>query len=290
MGDYTVTDVRVYPGDSGFLLDDGVTAVLYDSGFGFTGFEMADRINAALGSRPLDYIFLTHSHYDHALGSACVTQRFPGAKVVAAQHAAAVFRRPGALAVMAELDGKKAARRGVTKPIFYGDGLRVDIEVNDGDVIRVGVRSFEALSLPGHTKCSMGFYCPEERLLLSCETLGVYDGESTIAPAFLVGYQSSLEAIDRVSTLDIRHIVSPHFGLLSEEQTAWFIGHARRAAENAARSIAQLLESGAGEEQIFDWYSERYIRGRFEDIYPEDAARLNTSIMTRLIGKELLDR
>ena len=65
----TITDVRVHPGDSGFLLDDGQTAILYDSGFAFTGYAVADKIKTILGARPLDYIFLTHSHYDHALGS-----------------------------------------------------------------------------------------------------------------------------------------------------------------------------------------------------------------------------
>jgi hypothetical protein len=32
-----ITDVRVLPGDSGFLIDDGKTSILYDTGFAFTG-------------------------------------------------------------------------------------------------------------------------------------------------------------------------------------------------------------------------------------------------------------
>ena len=66
----TITDVRAVAGDSAFLIDDGETAVLCDTGFGFTGYSVADNIQRILGDRPLDYILLTHSHYDHALGSA----------------------------------------------------------------------------------------------------------------------------------------------------------------------------------------------------------------------------
>ena len=33
MTDLKITDVRVLPGDSGFLIDDGKTSILYDSGF-----------------------------------------------------------------------------------------------------------------------------------------------------------------------------------------------------------------------------------------------------------------
>ena len=32
----------IHPGDSGFLIDDGKTAILIDSGYGFTGFRMAE--------------------------------------------------------------------------------------------------------------------------------------------------------------------------------------------------------------------------------------------------------
>ena len=72
-----ITDVRALPGDSAFLVDDGKTAILYDSGFAFTGEAVAEKIAAALGDRSLDYIFLTHSHYDHALGAAYVLRAYP---------------------------------------------------------------------------------------------------------------------------------------------------------------------------------------------------------------------
>ena len=32
-----IIDMRVVLGDSGFLLDDGETSILYDTGFAFTG-------------------------------------------------------------------------------------------------------------------------------------------------------------------------------------------------------------------------------------------------------------
>ena len=69
MKDIKIIDMRVQPGDSAFLIDDSETAILYDSGFGFTGFALAEKVKNYLGRRPLNYIFLTHSHYDHALGS-----------------------------------------------------------------------------------------------------------------------------------------------------------------------------------------------------------------------------
>lgn len=77
MLDLRITDVRAVPADSAFLVDDGETAILYDSGFAFTGNAVAQNVRRALGDRPLDFIFLTHSHYDHALGAVYVKQVFP---------------------------------------------------------------------------------------------------------------------------------------------------------------------------------------------------------------------
>ena len=44
MKDFKITDVRINPGDAGYLIDDGETAILYDTGFGFTGADMAKKI------------------------------------------------------------------------------------------------------------------------------------------------------------------------------------------------------------------------------------------------------
>ena len=62
MDNIRVYDARVLPGDSAFLIDDGETAVLYDSGFGFTGPALVRKLEDLLQGRSLDYIFLTHSH------------------------------------------------------------------------------------------------------------------------------------------------------------------------------------------------------------------------------------
>lgn len=288
MNDIKITDMRSHLGDSAFLIDDGETSILYDSGFGFTGFKVAENIKKQLGNRRLDYIFLTHSHYDHALGSAYVLRYWSDARVAAGRYASEIFKRPGAKAVMKELDGKFAAQCGVTEYEFLGDELRVDIPCDDGDIIRAGGMSFEVLNLPGHTKCSVGYYCRERRLLLSSETIGVYDGGRNIVPSYLVGYEMSLSSIDRVTALDIDKLLSPHLGILSSEQTEYFLENAKNASAEAAEIILKSLKSGKTSGEIIELFKEKYWWGYVRDIYPVDAMELNTSIMIKLIKKELL--
>lgn len=288
MNKLEVYDVRVQPGDSAFLLDDGEAAVLFDSGFGFTGFGVADNIKKRLGDRRLDCILLSHSHYDHALGSAYITQRYPNTRVAAGEYAASVFPREGAQRVMRELDRKFADKCGVGEYPFLGDKLRVDIPLKDGDIVNAGGMSFRAVNLPGHTKCSIGYYCAERKLLLSSETIGVYDGGEIIVPSFLVGYEMTLRSIERVEQLEINRLLAPHLGILSEEQTEYFLGNAKRAAVEAAQFITESVKSGRTDAEIIAEFKRHYLRGYIADIYPEDAADLNTSIMIKLIKREVM--
>ena len=286
--DIKVTDVRCQKGDAAFLIDDGKTSILYDTGFGFTGYAVAENIKKVLGERPLDYIFLTHSHYDHALGSAYVLRNFPNVKVVAGTYAADVFKRDGAKRVMKELDSKFAKQCGVTDYEFLGDELRVDIPVDDGDIVKAGDMEFEVISLPGHTRCCVAFYSAKEGLLLSNETLGVYDGDTTIMPVFLVSFSDALSSIEKMEARKITSIVAPHLGLLNQDQTEFFLGNMKSAAQNTADHFLDSIKNGLCDDEIIEQYKQKYWHGYIKEIYPEDAMTLNTSIMIRLIKKELL--
>lgn len=286
--DIKVTDVRCQKGDAAFLIDDGKTSILYDTGFGFTGYAIADNIKKCLGERQLDYIFLTHSHYDHALGSAYVLRRYPSAKVVAGKYAVDIFGRDGAKRVMKELDSKFAKTCGVDDYEFLGDELRVDIVVDDGDIVEAGDMAFEVISLPGHTRCCVGFYLAKESLLLSAETLGVYDGDKTIMPICLVSFSDTISSIEKIEARNVKSIVSPHWGLLNKEQTEFFIGNMKSAAQNIVDSFIDSIKNGLSDQDIIEQFKEQFWHGDIRETYPEDALTLNTSIMIRLIKNELL--
>ena len=288
MRNIKITDVRAEKGDAAILIDDGKTSVLYDVGFGFTGARVAENVKSVLGDRQLDYIFLTHSHYDHALGSPSVLREYPEAKVVAGEYAAYVFTRDGAKRVMRELDGKVAAAAGVAEYELFGDELRVDLTVRDGETVKAGDMTFEVVAMPGHTRCCVGFFEREAGLLLSTETLGSFDGESLIVPSFLTSYTDTLRSIERVKTLLIKNILAPHYGLLNEERTEYVLENMRAATEDAASEIARRIQSGESDEAIVDALKDKLLRGYIKEIYPEDAAKLNFSIMIALVKKELL--
>ncbi len=288
MNNIKITDVRALPGDSAFLIDDGETAIMYDSGFAFTGYRVADKIKAILGERSLDYIFLTHSHYDHALGSVYAKRYWKDAKVVAGEYAAKIFAKPTAKAVMRDLDQKFAAKCSVTEYEDLIDDLSVDIAAKDGDVIEAGNMEFEIISLPGHTRCSVGFYCEEEKLLLGCESLGVYKKSGDVVPSFLVGYNMTLESIEKASNLGAEKILVPHFGVIDKEKADSYLKTSKENTISVAQAIVRMLKEGASKEEIRKDYMDRFYHGDIKKVYPIDAITLNTDITINLVEKELM--
>ena len=274
-------------GDSGFLIDDGKTAILYDTGFGFTGDKLAENVNAQLGERNLDYIFLTHSHYDHALGAVYVQKMYPDAKIVAGEYAAKIFEKPSAKSVMRRLDRQFARKCGVYEDEDLIDNLSVDIVVNDGDKIQVGDMTFTVINLPGHTKCSIGFYLEENKLLLNPETLGVYFGNNSILPICLVGYNMSLESFRKVDDFEIDNMLVPHYGLLNKEETKFFLENSEKVLRKTAEHVVEIFSNGGSYDDALKFFEDNFYTETIRPTYPIDAFLLNTGIMIELIRKEL---
>ena len=281
-----ITDVRFHKGDSAFLIDDGKTAVLYDTGFAFTGDMIAENIKKELKDRTLDYIFLTHSHYDHAAGSAYILRHFPDAKIVASEYTAEVFKRDGAKKVMRSLDRKFATACGIDEYEDLFDNLTVHIPLKDGDTIKAGNMEFTAMELKGHTRCSMGYYLASEKLLLSCETLGVYDGDKTIVPSYLVSFSDTLKSIEKVKKTDIESLLLPHCGVLDTEQKTFYLNNVENSAVETFEEIKTLITNGKTKNEIIEYFREKFYKNKIKKMYPEDAMLLNTSITIDLVAKE----
>lgn len=287
MSDLKITDVRSIAGDSAFLIDDGKTAILYDTGFAFTGYDVAKKIKAELGERVLDYIFLTHSHYDHALGSVYVLKYWPDAKVVAGEYAAKIFAKDSAKQLMRTLDRKFAEKCGVTEYEDLIDNLKVDIALEDQDTIKAGDMTFTAIALPGHTKCSIAFYLNEKKLLLGAETPGIFDGKELIFPTYLVGYQMTLDSIDKLLEFDIDNILIPHFGVLDKEATSFYLSNMKKSTLEIAKATAEIIKKDS-KEAAAEYLKQMVRASDLSEGYPPDALELNTSIMVGVLEKELV--
>lgn len=281
---YNVTPVR--GGDAFLFVYDDVT-FLFDSGFGFSGFKLHENIVKVLGDRPLDYVLLTHSHYDHALGSAHLSRVYPNLKVVAFSYAAKILGKEGARATMTRLDEAAREINGFDTHFEDMDNLHADIAVEDGEKLMIGNHEVQVVSLPGHTRDSVGYYFAEEKLMLGCETIGMYVKDGIVMPSFLVGYQMSLDSIEKVSTFDIESYMIPHWGLLTGDQVKTFFEDSKKSHVMGKDIIVDAYKAGKTTEEIIEIFAKDYYSDEVKKMYPPAAFSENINIQIPLILHEM---
>lgn len=273
-------------GSECYLIDNGSSAALVDSGFAFCAHQMIENVKRELGARPLDYIFLTHTHYDHASGSAYCRSEWPGVRCVGSAYAAKILAKESAVAVMRDMNSSAAALYGYAEYPDELDKLGIDIVVADGDTIDLGGMEVRVVEAPGHTRCSVAFYVPSERTLLSCETIGICGEGDYVVPCYLVGYDVTLQSIRKVQALDVEQMLVPHTGMISGEPCATFLRNALICAQSYKDEVVACHASGMTIEQITQHCKDRYYVGKVRDIQPEKAYDLNAKYMIpMLIGE-----
>ena len=146
---------------------------------------------------------------------------------------------------------------------------------------------FRVCEFPGHTRCSIGFYCEEEKLLLSCETLGVYGGGIGMIPIYLVGYNMAVDSLRKAMGLDVEVMLMPHTDVVQGPQVRTFAAEALKNTEETAREIMEMYRSGSDEKELIETVVRRYFTGYVRKLTPEAAFRLNAGYMIKCIIRDL---
>ncbi|MDR0596746.1 MAG: MBL fold metallo-hydrolase [Clostridiales Family XIII bacterium] len=257
---FDITNVTGNPGGTSFLVATGGGTFLVDTGLSFSADATAENLRAALAGRGLDYILLTHSHFDHAAGTPTIARAFPEAKVVASEYAAYVFTRPGAREMIRRLDVAAAKFVGAEVGEDTTSELRVDMVVAGGDTISANDTVVRVYNTPGHTNCSMSYYFEREDLFAGSESSGFMFGD-IVWPSFMTSCRDSLAAIDLIEKLAPCHLLLPHSGLLSGEGAKAFPAHIRRETREKAEFILSRHHSGMDEDSIVRDFTREYYDG-----------------------------
>lgn len=280
---YSLSNVGALPGSDAFLLvTEGKTALL-DSGFSFCAEQMLDNIARVLGDRKLDYVLLTHSHYDHASGSVYCRKRWPEVLIAGSAHTARVLAKDSARSLMRQLNASAASEQGVTNYEDLLSELKVDLVLAEGDEIDLGTIRLKVLELPGHTRCSIGFYSEKARLLLGCETLGVLSAPRLVMPCCLVSVQDSLQAIERVAKLDIESLLLPHSGLLQGKACQQFLKDSSGWLAETGKRLREAHAAGRSEADLRQMFKDLFYTDLARQNQPEKAFDLNASYIIPLL-------
>ena len=283
---FSIKNCTAVHGGECFLIMTDSANILVDSGYGFCAKETSKKIKAFLGDNTLDYILLTHSHYDHALGSAGISHDFPTVKIIASEYCAAILEKPSAREAIRKMDVSAAKIYSFPAPEDLTGKLRVDKTVKDGEEFLLGDYAVRAVALPGHTKCSMGYYFVKEKVMISCETIGLYAGFGKVLPGCLVGYKMTIDSCEKIARLDMNEMLVSHSGMLYKEDIYEFLKKARESTDECKDFIVGAWKDGLDFNGIVRKFKEKYYSEDISEFYPEPALLANLKAQIPMFIKE----
>ncbi len=104
----------------------------------------------------LQYILLTHSHWDHIGDVAAIKDKYPSSQILVHKEDEANLINPGA-------DGLPLAM-----PI---EGVKPDGYLKEGQIIKIGDLSCQVIETPGHSRGSVCFYFEAQKVVFTGDTL-----------------------------------------------------------------------------------------------------------------------
>lgn len=259
--------VRVTAGTGGesYLILGGKKAALYDTGMAFAQKRLIANIERGLqehGYEGLEYVILSHTHYDHIGALPYILSRWPSVKVCGAEKTVRVFKSKGAKETMVRLGiaarDRYAATEDEKKCEIRADNLRCDIVMADGDSLELGGITVSSYVTKGHTDCSMTFMLEPYMTMLTSESTGVLRLDGKMYTAILKDYFQTIEAAEKCKALKPKMIIGNHYGRVPECLTDRYFDLYIEAATGERSFIVGLKKKNLSHEEILKAYESVY--------------------------------
>ena len=265
-----------YGGSEGNLLVGEDFTALFDCGMAFCANDTIQNVKNALADRPLDYVFITHTHYDHVGALPFFRKEWPQLRLVTSEIGAAILVKDTPRRVIREFSVSAAKSHGVTYDINYSDNdFHAEIVVKDKDIIPLGGLSVEVLETPGHTRDSLCYFIPELALLILNETPGVLLSDGSICPCYLTSYSDTIHSIEKCLRIRYKYLSLPHRGIVNNNDADGFLN--KTLAVNAACRdfILGMNEKNLDKNDILDLFCQKYSSELLLRYQPKEAFIVN---------------
>lgn len=248
-------------GDTVLFVGSEKTALI-DTGMEYCSLQLVEDLRKELGERPLDYILLTHSHYDHVAGLPALRHAWPRAKVCAHPHAAKILSKESVRQFMMKMSKKNYEEVGAGHEAagYPLEDYRIDVELTEGMKIDLGDVRFRVIETPGHTKCSVSFYDEINQILFASESSGIanVDDRLSVEPTFLSSYVQSMESIGKLKSLPVKQILQSHRDMSTMIDPASYFERAQMQFHLTKDIILAMYRNGLEFDRILKIYTDIY--------------------------------
>ena len=277
---------RVTAGHGGesLLIFGSEKTALYDCGMDYCGEQTVANIVKALDGRPLDCIFLSHSHYDHIGALPYIKDRYPKSVVYASQKCADVLLRENARKLIAELG---AEARDLYRPgsdhVIRTDQLHVDVILRDGDSVSLGDETMTTYETKGHTDCSLTYYLQPLGLLFTSESTGILEGKDYVHTPILKSFPEAIASSYKCEGLKPNYICLPHFGMLPQYYNDVYFAKFREECRSKMTFVRTMMREGMNFDEMLANYIQIYWTSAKEKEQPIEAFEINSGHILRAL-------
>jgi len=222
--------------------------ILIDTGTAFFGNKLKDYLKSQ-NIEEIDYLLLTHSHYDHIGGVPVILKNFRVKNIFAHSYLKNVLKSEKAIRIINNLNKIELS---VLDPFlnYEFEPFEITNEVRENDFLDFGKIKILFYETPGHTKDSVSYYMLPYKIIIPGEAIGVPNkDDSYILPQFLSSFETYIESINKIKNLDIEIVGLPHEHLIFGKENV------KNYIENSLKSTyeyAQIIENAIVEYKNFD--------------------------------------
>jgi glyoxylase-like metal-dependent hydrolase (beta-lactamase superfamily II) len=234
--------------------------VIIDSGFPADRHELMEGLlQISLAPKDIDYVALTHLHFDHAGGAGFLARENPDLKVFIHAKGARHLINPTRLTEsVRRAYGERFHLVGSPWPVAENQVHTI----GTGDSIDLGCSQLEVYSTPGHAKHHVIFFDPVSESVFSGDAMGSqYPGlpNFVLSPPADYDRELSKSSIDLIRALNPRQINFTHCGQLCVRGKPHYFESLKSQHDLWNRTVTEILEdtNGLSDVAIFNEFIDR---------------------------------
>jgi 2-aminobenzoylacetyl-CoA thioesterase len=199
----------------------------------------------------LDYLLLTHSHYDHVGSAGYLKRHLPDLKIGAHERVAVLTQKASALETMNLLSASHAEllRHNPSGEDVALRPFAIEVVLKHGDELDLGGLTCRVCEVPGHTRDSLAYYIPELKTLFPGDAAGVLrdDGSGWLQVEFVASYDDYVDSLRLMIGLDVDRICLAHNWVLTGDDARAFLRRSLESTFTYREMIERRLDAAGGD-------------------------------------------
>jgi len=234
-----------------YLLN-GPIPVLFDAGLTSGAFLYEAGIKQVLGKRVPEYLFLTHSHFDHVGSVSHLKDIWPALKIGGSVRCSEVLQKTRAVQLLRDLnvEGIRVLKDSDLEPINKKrfESFKLDIVVQPNQTIELAPGlSVVVINTPGHTWDFMSYWIPEKQILIASEAVATYEANGYLQPEFLVDFDEYMNSLKVLKKLGVQILCPGHHVVFTDDDALTHIENSFQAAREYLVMTEKFLVQEKGD-------------------------------------------